>query len=189
MRVSDHRQRTHIRPPGSIGRTRQCGGPESNRGTSMKVMLLNDTASVPHIGCQAFSDAHARMIGAAGHIVSTRYFLGELKRRANADEDAAIQSVMRDEPLRAEIEACDVVVVNGERTLHYCVGTEYFSLPRPRRPRHVASQARKQEPRHCRTLTAPAACRHAHARGWREYLKATGLCVLRRQIESPTRHG
>lgn len=119
----------------------------------MKVMLQNDTASVPHIGCQAFSDAHARMVGATGHIISTRYFFGELKRLANADEDAAIQSVLREKPLRAEIEACDVVVVNSECTFNHGVSTEYFSLPRPRRPRHVPGQARKQEPRHRRTLT------------------------------------
>lgn len=94
----------------------------------MKVMLLNDTASVPHIGCQAVSDAHARLLGAAGHIVSRRFFLGELKRFAMPDEEAAIQAVLRDEPLRDEIEACDAVVVNGEGTLHHGAGTEYFAM-------------------------------------------------------------
>lgn len=94
----------------------------------MKVMLLNDTATVPHIGCQAVSDAHARLLGAAGHIVSKRYFLGELKRFAIADEQTVIETVLRDESLRAEIEACDAVVVNGEGTLHHGAGSEYFAL-------------------------------------------------------------
>ncbi len=94
----------------------------------MRVMLLNDTASVPHIGCQAVSDAHARLLGAAGHIVLKRYFLGELRRFAIPDEEAAIQAVLREEALRSEIEACDVVMVNGEGTLHHGAGTECFAM-------------------------------------------------------------
>ena len=94
----------------------------------MKVFLLNDTATVPHIGCQAVSDAHARLLGAAGHTVVDRAFLGELKPFATRDEAAGIAAVLADEPLRARIEAADVVVVNGEGTLHHGVGTEYFAV-------------------------------------------------------------
>lgn len=94
----------------------------------MRVMLLNDTASVPHIGCQAVSDAHARLLGAAGHIVSTRYFVGELARFALPDEEAAIQAVLGEAQLRAQIEACEAVVVNGEGTLHHGAGSEYFAV-------------------------------------------------------------
>lgn len=80
----------------------------------MKVMLLNDTASVPHIGCQAVSDAHARMLGGMGHTVARRHFLGELRHFALPDEAAAIEMVLRDESVRTDIESCDVVIVKTE---------------------------------------------------------------------------
>ncbi len=94
----------------------------------MKVFLLNDTATVPHIGCQAVSDAHARLLGAAGHRVVDRAFLGELKPFAHREEEAGIAGVLADDSLRGRIEAADVVVVNGEGTLHHGVGTEYFAV-------------------------------------------------------------
>ncbi|OJX09105.1 MAG: hypothetical protein BGO72_19570 [Burkholderiales bacterium 70-64] len=94
----------------------------------MRIMLLNDTGVEPHIGCQAVSDAHARMLGAAGHEVGCRYFLGELRGFAGHDEVACIDRVLRDENLRAELENVDAVVVNGEGTLHHGAGTENFAV-------------------------------------------------------------
>jgi polysaccharide pyruvyl transferase WcaK-like protein len=94
----------------------------------MKIMLLNDTATVPHVGCQAVSDAHARMLGQAGHAVIERFFLGELRRFASQDEKAAIESVLADGAMRERLERCDAVVVNGEGTLHHGSGTEYFAV-------------------------------------------------------------
>ena len=80
----------------------------------MKVMLLNDTASVPHIGCQAVSDAHARMLGGMGHTVTRRHFLGELRHFALPDEAAAIEMVLRDESVRTDIESCDEPAKRGQ---------------------------------------------------------------------------
>lgn len=94
----------------------------------MKVFLLNDTATVPHIGCQAVSDAHARLLGSAGHRVVDRAFLGELKPFAHREEEPGIAAVLADESLRSRIEAAEAVVVNGEGTLHHGVGTEYFAV-------------------------------------------------------------
>ncbi len=96
----------------------------------MKVMLLNDTATVPHVGCQAVSDGHARMLGKAGHAVVERFFLGELRRftNTNHDEKAAIEAVLADDEMRERLERCDAVVVNGEGTLHHGFGTEYFAV-------------------------------------------------------------
>lgn len=94
----------------------------------MKVLLLNDTATVPHVGCQAVSDAHARLLGEAGHRVVDRAFLGELRRFAGPDEATGIRAVLADAPMRARLEACDAVVVNGEGTLHHGAGSEYFAL-------------------------------------------------------------
>ncbi|QYF95009.1 polysaccharide pyruvyl transferase family protein [Massilia sp. PAMC28688] len=93
----------------------------------MNVFLLNDTATIPHVGCQAVSDAHARLLGDAGHIVSDRAFLGELRSFAGSDEDAAIAAVLADPALRRRIEACDAMVINGEGTLHHGFGSEYFA--------------------------------------------------------------
>lgn len=93
----------------------------------MKVFLLNDTATVPHIGCQAVSDAHARMLGEAGHEVTDRAFLGQLRDFASPDEAAGIAAVLADPSLRSRIEACDALVVNGEGTLHHGFGSEYFA--------------------------------------------------------------
>jgi hypothetical protein len=95
----------------------------------MKIMLLNDTATVPHVGCQAVSDAHARMLGNAGHAVVERFFLGELRRFAsNNDENEAIESVLADADMRERLERCDAVIVNGEGTLHHGFGTEYLAV-------------------------------------------------------------
>lgn len=94
----------------------------------MNVFLLNDTATVPHVGCQAVSDAHARLLGDAGHCVTDRAFLGELRTFAGHDEAAAIRAVLADEVLCARLQACDAVVVNGEGTLHHGAGTEYFAV-------------------------------------------------------------
>ena len=93
----------------------------------MNVMLLNDTATVPHLGCQAVSDAHARMLGEAGHAIIERSFLGELRAFANGDEKDGVAAVLADAALRSRIEACDAVVVNGEGTLHHGHGSEYFA--------------------------------------------------------------
>lgn len=94
----------------------------------MNLFLLNDTATVPHIGCQAVSDAHARMLGDAGHQVLDRAFLGELRPFANPVEADGIAAVLADDDLRSRIEACDALVVNGEGTLHHGNGTEYFAM-------------------------------------------------------------
>jgi hypothetical protein len=93
----------------------------------MNIFLLNDTATVPHIGCQAVSDAHARLLGSAGHVVAERAFLGELRAFAHPDEAAGIAAVLADPLLRSRIEACDALVVNGEGTLHHGNGSEYFA--------------------------------------------------------------
>ena len=94
---------------------------------TIKIFLLNDTATVPHIGCQAVSDAHARLLGGLGHHVVDRVFIGELRAFATMDEKSGIAAVLSDDVLRSRIEACDALVVNGEGTLHHGFGSEYFA--------------------------------------------------------------
>ena len=93
----------------------------------MKIFLLNDTATVPHIGCQAVSDAHARMLGAAGHAVIDRAFIGELSAFASRNDERGVAAVLANDVLRSRIESCDALVVNGEGTLHHGFGSEYFA--------------------------------------------------------------
>ncbi len=93
-----------------------------------RIFLLNDTANIPHIGCQAVSDAHARLLGGSGHEIIDRTFLGELSSFSGQDEKECIARVLADEAFRARIEAADTVVVNGEGTLHHGAGSEYFAV-------------------------------------------------------------
>lgn len=93
----------------------------------MKVLLLNDNAIVPHVGCLAVSDAHARMLAFAGHEVVDRCFVWELSAFADRDEEKAIGRVMEDPRLRARIEGVDAVVCNGEGTIHHGAGLDLLA--------------------------------------------------------------
>lgn len=69
------------------------------------------------------------MLGNAGHAVVERFFLGELRRFINNDDEKmAIESVLADADMRERLERCDAVVVNGEGTLHHGFGTEYLAV-------------------------------------------------------------
>lgn len=94
----------------------------------MRVMLLNDNGNIPHVGCLAVSDAHARMLGRAGHHVVRRFFNGEMLRFANADPTAGLQAVLADREMREAMEAVDAVIVNGEGTIHHDAGTQYLHI-------------------------------------------------------------
>ena len=94
----------------------------------MKVMLANDTGVVNHVGCQGVSDAHARMLGRAGHRVTRRFFIGELGRFRSRDPEAGLRLVLRDEAFMAQLHEVDALVVNGEGTIHHGAGTEYLNI-------------------------------------------------------------
>ncbi len=94
----------------------------------MKILLANDTAVSWHIGCQAVSDGHARMLGRAGHEVLHRVFLRSLDRHAAGRDDDVVASLRGDESLMARIEAVDAVVVNGEGTIHHGRGRPLLGL-------------------------------------------------------------
>lgn len=91
-------------------------------------MLLNDTANVSHVGCQAVSDAHARMLGRRGHKVVKRYFLGDLQRFADPDASSGIAGALADPVFSEEVESVDAVVVNGEGSIHHGAGSEYLNV-------------------------------------------------------------
>ena len=94
----------------------------------MKVMLLNDTGIVPHIGCQAVSDAHVRMLAAHGHVVKYRYFVGQLNEFYTGNPQKSINKVFSNNDLMQKISDVDAVIVNGEGTIHHGAGLHYLAI-------------------------------------------------------------
>src|SRR5580704_11877828 len=94
----------------------------------MRILLSNDTGLASHVGCIAVSDAHARMLGRAGHQVAIRHFLGSLIRFRGADAKVGVRSILEDPSLAEQLSAVDAVVVNGEGSIHHGAGTEYLAL-------------------------------------------------------------
>lgn len=94
----------------------------------MQIMLLNDTGLVSHVGCQGVSDAHARMLGRAGHHVTQRYFIGQVGRFRDVDPKKGLRRVLADDDFMRRLNAVDAVVVNGEGTIHHAAGTEYLNV-------------------------------------------------------------
>jgi hypothetical protein len=91
-------------------------------------MLANDTGRVPHLGCRAVSDAHARLLGRSGHEIVHRRFLeaSPLTRATNADE--LVRLLETDEHVSACLDDVDAVIVNGEGTLHHGAGLHLLAL-------------------------------------------------------------
>lgn len=94
----------------------------------MKVMMLNDTGIVPHIGCQAVSDAHVRLLAKLGHCIKYRYFVGQLTQYYNGNEQDSIRNVLADSILMKKITDVDAVIVNGEGTIHHGAGMHYMAI-------------------------------------------------------------
>lgn len=94
----------------------------------MKVLLANDTGIAGHLGCRGVSDAHARLLGRAGHQVIHRLFRGSLQRHDAAGDEDVIRSLAGDEPVMAMVRDVDAVVVNGEGTIHHGAGRPWLGL-------------------------------------------------------------
>jgi Polysaccharide pyruvyl transferase len=94
----------------------------------MKILLCNDTGSKSHIGCQAVSNAHARMIGRLGHEVHKRYFVGEIKHKPQSSFSDYVRLLSRDEPFLSALEGVDAVAVNGEGTIHHNNGLSLIAV-------------------------------------------------------------
>ncbi|WP_075657660.1 hypothetical protein [Pseudochrobactrum sp. B5] len=88
----------------------------------MKVALFNDTAPFAHFGCQAVSDAHARMLGRAGHEVVERFFMDWRHGITDPKSPDAIDELLQNEEFLSRIEPVDAVLVNGEGTIHHGAG-------------------------------------------------------------------
>jgi hypothetical protein len=95
----------------------------------MDIALFNDTAVVPHVGCQAVSDGHVRMLAAAGHRVTHRSFVGDEDQYwgGRRDRAGAVQAILR-RSLRGVLERADAIVVNGEGTIHHQAGRALLAV-------------------------------------------------------------
>jgi hypothetical protein len=90
----------------------------------MKVLLCNDTAIKSHIGCQAVSNAHARMLGRLGHKVQRRYFVNELSPKRQCSFADMVRHLERNEEFISALAEVEAVIVNGEGTIHHDGGLD-----------------------------------------------------------------
>lgn len=94
----------------------------------MKILLGNDTGNAFHLGCKGVSDAHARLLGRAGHEVIGRLWVATQQRFEVGPDTEVIEAVSRDDRVRELVEASDAVVVNGEGTIHHGAGRGWLAL-------------------------------------------------------------
>lgn len=94
----------------------------------MKIMLINDTGTEPHLGCQGVSNAHVVMLAQLGYVVKYRYFVGQLAHYFCGNEADSIKSVLNDHDFIKRLEEVDAVVVNGEGTIHHGFGLQYLAV-------------------------------------------------------------
>jgi len=94
----------------------------------MKIALFNDTGSSPHAGCQAVSNAHAVLLGSAGHKIVHRDFVLNHRKHWTGDPESSVQSVLDNNSLMSKIDAADAVIVNGEGTIHHGSGNHLLAI-------------------------------------------------------------
>jgi hypothetical protein len=80
------------------------------------------------LGCQAVSDAHARLLGRAGHEVVHRRFLTPSPSSRATTDDEHVRFMEADEHLSSCLDEVDAVIVNGEGTLHHGAGRPLLAL-------------------------------------------------------------
>ncbi|WP_370173124.1 MULTISPECIES: polysaccharide pyruvyl transferase family protein [Hyphomonas] len=94
----------------------------------MRIALFNDTGNSPHVGCQAVSNAHAVMLGRAGHRVVFRGFVLQYRQFRKDTEAESIAAALAHEGLQAALADCDAVIVNGEGTIHHDAGMHLLAI-------------------------------------------------------------
>lgn len=94
----------------------------------MKIALFNDTAPFAHFGCQAVSNGHARMLGRAGHEVTERFFMDWWHGIPDTKSPQSVEFLLNHEEFRRRIEPVDVVIVNGEGTIHHGAGLHLLAV-------------------------------------------------------------
>lgn len=93
----------------------------------MKAFYVNDTSKVPHAGCIAVNVAHRKMMAECGVKVVHSHYLGEGEDLFCGDEAKSLQRVLNSR-WAEYIKKCDVVIVNGEGTIHHDGGSHLLAL-------------------------------------------------------------
>ena len=94
----------------------------------ISVALFNDTGDSCHVGCQAVSQAHRHMLRREGADIRHAFFLNDWRHLANAVLDEGIRQALASRELRDVLADVDVVVVNGEGTIHHQGGRHLLAI-------------------------------------------------------------
>jgi len=95
---------------------------------SKKIFYVNCTASAPHVGCLAVTDFHVKELLSEGYdILDIEYCDCGWGKYWKGDCDSSIQEVHKSD-IAKRIKAVDVLVINGEGTLHHSPGAGLLAL-------------------------------------------------------------
>jgi hypothetical protein len=94
----------------------------------VSALLINDTQNVPHVGSQAITDAHIRMLQRCNVTISNRLFYRELRDFAKIDDPEAATAAVLESPFADDLVRVDVVIVNGEGTIHHGRSRELLAV-------------------------------------------------------------
>ena len=92
----------------------------------MKALYLNDNSCLPHVGCKGVHDAHLRLFELCGIEVVWSFFKNDLWAYKKFTLEEAATAILND--LGKLIETVDIVVVNGEGTLHHGKGNDLIAF-------------------------------------------------------------
>lgn len=93
----------------------------------MRIALFNDTGLYPHVGCRAVSSGHDRMFARAGLTVAYRSYYREWHDVAHR---LRTRRVLAQRALKERLSEIDVVIVNGEGTIHHGGGAHLMTILR-----------------------------------------------------------
>ncbi len=93
----------------------------------MKVFYANCTAHVPHTGCLAVTDSQIRALFRAGCELTFIAYGDEILRFWTGRRATSVPALLESQ-IGKKLEECDVVVVNGEGTIHHGRGLHLLCL-------------------------------------------------------------
>lgn len=92
-----------------------------------RIALFNDTASSPHLGCLAVTDAHDRMLARSGIAILHRYFANYGRDLWVGSQEDSIAAVLAS-PLAGDLAEVDAVLINAEGTIHHDGGRHLLAI-------------------------------------------------------------
>jgi SAM-dependent methyltransferase len=94
----------------------------------VSIALFNDTGDSPHVGCLAVSQAHRRMLRQANAVVRHAFFTTEWRQLEASSLEESIARALGSPELRRVFAETEVVVVNGEGTIHHGRGRHLLGI-------------------------------------------------------------